>query len=331
MFTINFVQYVPFAQICIFCFWFCLGVYAYNNLLTKNSLIKLHIDNLSFVELFLLLYPIAFTFSVLLGLSEDLLVSFIDLDHNSILHNITGEENTSRTNPVQSTTQNNSTATASSSPGLETTSQNSNSTGNLGSNARDTANKAGNSAIMIAALSVGNKLAQKTPSVAGKIAAGIASVGMGAAAIIAKDAAANLNGLINKNKYMSWFVANNSNSSNILDSILDLTGNSAIDLLIIIQVFHKLQLMLIPLIAYNLLLHFISEEKMESTLLKVFPVAFVNVYMKSFRIFKKQSIFIILALILLVYISNYLAYYYLDFYLSNIDRIIDICFKDLNK
>jgi hypothetical protein len=313
MVTLNFVQYVPFAQIYIFCFWFCLGVYAYNNLLTKNSLIKLHIDNLSFAELFLLLYPIAFTFSILAGLSEELLVSFIDLDHNSILHNIVGEENTSTTNPVQST------------------SQNSNSTGNLVSNASDIANKTGNSAIMIAALSGGTKLAQKTPSVAGKIVIGAGSVGLGAIAIIAKDMAANMNGPINKNKFMSWFAANNSNSSNILDSILDLTGNSGVDLLLVIQVFQKLQLMFIPLIAYNLLLHFISEEKMESTLLKVLPVAFVNVYMKSFRIFKKQSIFIILALILLVYISNYLAYYYLDFYLSNLDRIIEVYFKDLNK
>lgn len=347
----GYYNFLLLSKIILFCSWFCLSIYIYKYILLENSVIKLHIDRLNFIELFTIVcVAVLFYFCILENLES--LSYYTDINHNSIQSNFIGENSntvaTDATNSTSEATSNNHSGSQSNSekikPSNSTSSSNTVSSNNstvaistseaTPLNAVDISDKVGNSAIMTTAIAGGFKLAQKAPTLASKSAILISSVAVAKAstsAILAKDAAANLNRQFTNNKLISWYAPNNQNNSSILDSLYNLTGNSALDLLNIIQVFQKIQLLLIPLIAYNLVLYFISEEKMESLLLKILPVKLVNIYMKSFRLFKIQGIFIIFCLIIILYISNYLAFYYLDLYISNIDTVIEIYLKDFKK
>nr|YP_008854724.1 hypothetical protein Gasi_Mp14 [Ganoderma sinense]AHA41724.1 hypothetical protein Gasi_Mp14 [Ganoderma sinense] len=91
---------------------------------------------------------------------------------------------------------------------------------------------------MVAAMAGVYKLAQKSPSVAGKLWVG--GIGAGAVVIATKNISNNLSIDIGKTNLIS-----NSNLMDTLKDMLNLTGNNALDLLNLIQHFQRLQLFFI--------------------------------------------------------------------------------------
>ena len=113
----------------------------------------------------------------------------------------------------------------------------------------------------------------------------------------------------------------------ILNDMFHLTGNHGLDLLNITHFFQKLQLITIFFICYNLLLANINESKLECFLVKFLPSTIVKWYIKSIILFKKTSYIIVICLLVLLLIFNYYSYYCLDFFLSNLDKIMEVYFK----
>nr|YP_009493128.1 hypothetical protein [Ganoderma leucocontextum]AWJ63923.1 hypothetical protein [Ganoderma leucocontextum] len=162
-----------------------------------------------------------------------------------------------------------------------------------------------NGVIMAAAMAGAYKLAQKSPSVAGKIGVVIGGIGAGAT----KNISNNLSIEIGKTKFIS-----NGNLMDVLKDTLHLTGNNAIDLLNVIQFSQRLQLFLIFLISYNLLFSNLNIVKLEGFLARLLPAIIVRWYVKSLTIYQKSSFIILICLIFLLSICNYYSYYYLGFF-----------------
>ena len=109
--------------------------------------------------------------------------------------------------------------------------------------------------------------------------------------------------------------------------LFTITGNDAIDLLHVIQYFQKLEISLIIIFSYNLFLFSINESKLEYILLKVFPTKLVKFYIKSLLTLKKTRYIIIPCFLILILAANLYSYYYLDFYITNLDKIIEVYFS----
>lgn len=97
------------------------------------------------------------------------------------------------------------------------------------------ANALANGGIMAAAITAGSKIAYNTPGTAGKLSIGIASVALGAGGIIAKNIAGEVN-QVKKAEYID------SDKSSFMSLPIESSGNSAIDLLNILQYFHTLEI-----------------------------------------------------------------------------------------
>lgn len=146
----------------------------------------------------------------------------------------------------------------------------------------------------------------------------------------------NISGNITNNIYNSYqFLPDDFSISEFISQHVGLTGNDGIDFLILIQYIHKWQLFFLIILCYNLFISYIKEEKIENFLLKIFPSAHYNIwvkkiinsYIKAFKLAKKTNLIIIIWLLILLIVSNYVCYYYLDFYITNLDKIIEISFK----
>jgi hypothetical protein len=180
----------------------------------------------------------------------------------------------------------------------------------------------GETVIMAAGVAGGMKLAQASPTLAGKIGFAMAGVGIGGTGIIASKLASKISeDMIAKssNKYIDLIEP--------IKDALHFTGNNGIDSLIVIQNFQKIQLFLLFILGYNLLIIYINEKRMEETLLKIMGVNIVNLILNIFQKFKKSAKVIIICCFILLVISNYQAYYYLEFFINNIENIIKLYFK----
>ena len=99
-------------------------------------------------------------------------------------------------------------------------------------------------------------------------------------------------------------------------------------MLIIIQYLHKFSIIFLLLLIYQLLLKWIKLEELVEKLIPYLPSKLLNFIKKNIiKIQKLSNIFIIIFTLLLL-ISNTLTYYYLDFYLENLDKIIETYFKN---
>ena len=183
-------------------------------------------------------------------------------------------------------------------------------------------NNAGDAAIMAVALGGASKIAANTATPQGKTAVLAGGVALGATAIVAKNIASNLRSEIGKTKKLI-----SDDLTQYLNDMFELTGNNAIDLLNIIYLFQKLQFCFVIFTLYNFVLGNINEVKLESFLVKILPFKLVKLYIRSLIYFKKSSNIIVLSLLILLVISNYLSYYYLGFFIENLDSIIKLYFK----
>ena len=143
-----------------FSFWLLFGIYSYLNLLPQG--LKLRINKLSFIELFLILY----TIFICLVLIETSVLNYMALGNDVITHfHSLGAE--APLNPLPAGVS-----------GEEGNSQASNS---------NFLNRASDGAIMTTAVAGGFKLAKKAPSTAGKRAAVAGGIAAGASAIVVKN------------------------------------------------------------------------------------------------------------------------------------------------
>ena len=183
-------------------------------------------------------------------------------------------------------------------------------------------NNAGDAAIMAVALGGASIIAANTATPQGKTAVLAGGVALGATAIVAKNIASNFSSEIGKTKKLI-----SDDLTHYLNDMFELTGNNAIDLLNIIYLFQKLQFCFVIFTLYNFVLGNINEVKLESFLVKILPFKLVKLYIRSLIYFKKSSNIIVLSLLILLVISNYLSYYYLGFFIENLDSIIKLYFK----
>ena len=181
--------------------------------------------------------------------------------------------------------------------------------------------RAGDAAIMGTALTIAGKIAQQMPNGAAKAAVLAGGTVIGASAISLKNITGNATSNIGRNNYIENIMQLYNNS------IYTFTGNDAIDLLNIIQILNKTNLLLFFLIFYNFIVQYINVNRLESFLVKFLPLKPVSFYIKSLKLLQKTSSVLIKVLFILLLISNLLSYYYLGFFIDNLDKIIEFYFK----
>lgn len=184
--------------------------------------------------------------------------------------------------------------------------------------------RGGKSVIVAAGLAGGLKLAQGSPTLAGKagaIATGLVVGGIGVAGVNIID---NLTEDIGKKKNL---ISEITELSQILQDLFNLTGNNGLDLLIIIHHSQRVQIMISSVILYYFILNSIEDKTIENIICKLFPIKICHYIIKSITIIKKSSRFLIIFLLIILIISNTLSYFYLDFFIDNIKDIVEICFK----
>ena len=280
-------------KVCLGSMWFLIGVYSYNYLLPK-SIIKI-INRLSFIELFIIIFTIIILKFFIESLAYDYVVSLIN-DVSQYNYNWMASNK-----PCTCET-----------PTLPTPSN---------SNAGCIDNVA-NGAIVTTTMAGAFKLEQQSPNIAGKLCCVCLGLVAGAGGIAVKNVVGNATANLGISKFMS-----NTNLMDTLYLMFNLTGNHGLDLLKISYFFQKLQFLTIILISYNLLLANINENKLEGLLLKYLPNKFVKWYIRSIIYLKKSSVILVICLLVLLLIFNYYSYYCLDFFLSNLDQIIEVYFK----
>jgi hypothetical protein len=298
------------------CFWFTTGVVIYLYLLNGsvgNYLKVTVLNRFNFFELSFILFTI---YCLISGLIQLIVFNLLDLVQIGDLvyynHDAGGEVNSS----ISFSTSNLGSNEVSSINNLNDTNSPTISSNISGSN--NIGVQAADGAIMTTALAGGLKLAHKIPTLALKSALATGSVALGGTAIGVKNVIGNVTSNIGKNSYLPKDI------DAYISEIYNLTGNSFLDLLILIQVFQKLQLLFIFLICYNSILLLINESKLEIFLLRIFPIKIVNIYMKSLRLLKKSGFIIIICLVILLIISNLYSYYCLNFFLSNLEHLVDL-------
>jgi hypothetical protein len=279
------------------CFWFSFGVYLYFKLENGNSSIikKIFsvIQRLNFLELFLILFVIYCLFSFFLQfIVFNLLGEYTNLFIDPNISNATSSTGTD-TSPV-------SKSSSSDTSGLS---------------------KASDGAIMAAAISGGAKLAQKMPNTAAKVVSMAGSVALGAGAIITKNVVGNVSENFGKDITKSKF---SSETISILSDLFNLTGNSVLDLLTLIQFFQSCQMTFLILIIYYSILYNIKESIIEKFLNKIFPTKIVLIFMKSVNLFKKSGLILIIWMIILLIVSTFLSIHYFDFFVNNFDKICEL-------
>ena len=337
------------------CIWFGIGVIIYSDILKGKLGIKIQgrmlptINKLSFIELTLIIFTLFYFINFIFTLSFNYFFNLEQLNYDSRLfiigENIGGSElentktdgitsssNIEQTNSISKTqieTNNTSTTVEKKVTNSYSTLENTTNSNKDNNKVEDISRKVGKSIkyggeaiIMSATVSGGIKLAQYSPTLAGKVGFTLLGVAVGGTAIIASKFSSKISEdilNINSNKYIDLIEP--------IKDALHLTGNNGIDSLLLIQNFQKMQLILLFMLGYNLLILYINEKKLEEVLLKIMEVKIVNFIINIFKKFKKSvKVFLFCSFILLV-ISNLQAYHYLDFYINNIEDIIKLYFK----
>jgi hypothetical protein len=186
---------------------------------------------------------------------------------------------------------------------------------------------AADAAIVAAGITAGKEIAKNIPSTSGKIAAVAGGAVIGTVEIIGKNIAGNVSENIGSST--KKFISSNEEFIEFLKSLYGLTGNDGLDLLYLVNILNFIEVYLIISSFHILFCLYIDENKLREILLKIniIPLFMINYYMRIFKIIKRNGFILILILLILSLISNYLAQYYLSFFIENIDAIVKIYFK----
>nr|YP_009710803.1 hypothetical protein [Macrolepiota fuliginosa]QFZ98752.1 hypothetical protein [Macrolepiota fuliginosa] len=183
----------------------------------------------------------------------------------------------------------------------------------------------GDAAILTTALKVGSDVAKNVPSLAGKITAVTSTAAVGLGIIAAK-------------KVLNNTIVNSSSSNTnqllsldqVITSIFELTGNNALDLLIIVNKLHQIKIIILIVIILNvILLFYLNVSKIEE---------FLNKYLSNYprlsrylirliKAYHRMTKFNILYLLFLILIADFQCYNIINIWLLNIDNFIDLYFK----
>lgn len=280
------------------------------------------IFSLNFLELFIIIFTIHFLISFIVkmflltyfGYLMDLINIDINVSNLSFSH-FMGEGDA---------------ASASSGSKSGGGSQSSSSVGNSSSNSKGVSsyNNTVDGVIMSAAVAGGFSMGRKVPSTTGKLALAAGGVVLGGAAIITKNISGNISKDAGKKEYLSLSLDDS------LSQLFGLSGNSGLDLLIMINWFHKLEIIFIIILFYSLIIYLVPESYIswiETKIVNIFSNKsyLIELYFKSLRYFKKSSLIMIICSFILIVISNMYAYYYLSFYLDNYEDILRVYFSNL--
>lgn len=342
------------SKIVLVCFWFLVGIFSFRNF----NIIKNIFQNYSFFELAIIFY-IFFLFLNLMGfLFKFLIFNYIitiELNSHSLIDNLhffSGDNSTSSGSAVPngnaSNSGDNSTISGSVSANGNTTNsvvekntpiktESISSTSNPTSSNESkpttsysrsyTASNVNTDAgLMGAGLAGGMAIAKHSPNLAVKILAPVSGIVAGGVAIMAKNIAGNISSDIGRPKD-SKFLADLTNQ---IEIYLGLTNNNGLDLLLLIQIFQKIQLYLLFGLVYVIIIQKIDIVRLEAFFTQNLPPIlkrFIKFYIKSLMIVQKHSFITTIFLLFFLLFSNYYAYYYLDFFISNLDKIIELYFK----
>ena len=279
---------------------FLYGYFGYNLLHKKgynlNFINKMSINDLVFIilTLYSFLSLILWALGLLLGFFTEFFS--IELGNDSLLHII--GENSSNSNNIPN-------KTTSASPSTTQAADH------------------GNCVLMGLVISAGLKLAQTQPTVAGKVGAVAAAVALGSGSIIAKNVSHNLSKDLG-----TKFISHISNSYIDYSVIfgVELTGNNALDLLNIILKFNGISIIILLMILYNYVLSKIDINYFSQVISQYLSSKYVNYIIKILTKIQKSINIIIILLFILLLASLMLSYYYLDFFINNLDKIIEVYF-----
>lgn len=280
--------------------WGFIGFLLYN----KSSIFKKFIDNRSLHEIILVTYFTILIIYIILNLSFDLFTQFYIVSNciESIDFSwFTGEGANAGSSGVNSN-----------SSGVSNTSSN-----------IPYASWAGDVGIMTAGIYAGSQVAKNIPSTAGKKGVILSGAAVGAAGIVVKNVAGNVSENIGKNN----FITSSDKAIEVLKSFFNLSGNNGLDLLNLIQICNGINISLLISMFYLLFCLCTDENKIRLFIFKIFPLFMANYFLKIYTAVKKRSLILIVILLLLNLFSNYLAYYYLGFFIDNIDKIVELYFK----
>ena len=303
-----------------FCFWFSLGIKIYlqisfpftasvsakryGNIFTSvvgNLRLSLHnfINKLTFLQLTLILFTVFYIISVIMDI---LIINIINEYYINYIDSLNDLYMTDNQNKTSSKT-------------------------NL-----NTSNSTGDSAIIAASMAAGTKLAQKAPSIEQKalILSSATAIGLGAIGVInvVIDVAENLGK--NSNKLLPF------NPINDLDisKILGLTGNSAFDLIKMINYFQTIQLIVSIFMIYNLFFYIIDFTYVITKLNKMFPgpvgQKYVLIFSNYISKIKKFSLIFLTLFTILNLICAYVNSNTIEFVYTNFDSIIELYVKNKN-
>jgi hypothetical protein len=288
------------------CFWFSIGIKLYLNI-SKGKLglylqKKMNIINkLTFLQLTLILFIFFYLISSLIDIL--ILNIFKEYNFNNIVEYIN--------ELYMADNQNNS---------------------NINSDTKtniNISNSAGDSAIIAASMAAGTQLAKKAPTIGQKALIFSSTTALGLGAIGVKNLVNNVTESLGKSsKNLLPF-----NPINDLDlsEILGLTGNSAFDLIKMINYFQTIQLIVSYFIAYNLFFYIIDFTFVIRKLNKMFPGPKGQKYILYFSNYiskiKKASLIFLTLFTILNLICAYINSNTIEFVYTNFDSIIELYIK----
>lgn len=193
-------------------------------------------------------------------------------------------------------------------------------------------NSTGDSAILAASLAAGTQLAKKAPTIGQKALIFTSTTAIGLGAIGVKNVINNVTETLGKNS--NKFLPFNPINGLDISEILGLTGNSAFDLIKMINYFQTIQLIVSYFIAYNLFFYIIDFTFVINKLNKMFPGPLGQKYILYFSHYiskiKKASLIFLTLFTILNLICAFVNSNTIEFVYSNFDSIIELYIKNKN-
>lgn len=213
--------------------------------------------------------------------------------------------------------------------------QNNSSGGNTSISVSAGLSAASDATVFATGMGVGSHLMKSAPTMTGKIAAAAGSIGLGAAAVIAKKAASSLS--------LSFPGSGPESSSSkkiIGDSIwteIDRFSNTdnVLDFLFILQIFNNLQKLFLIFLLYYLIIYTLNVEKfiqLISTTLKLSNNNKITNYAYRAVSYIKNSGLVLIYIFLILSICDvYLLSHYFNFLVDNFEQICEYHISYINK
>lgn len=268
------------------------------------------IDNLTFLQLFIILFTFCHIFYILFYFGLYLL----DMSGLNIPISNTKYLNMATDIPQEGVVNN---------VGTNSTIENAGNNNSTSDNVA-VAKIAANATIMAAGLTGGAKIATAmggTP--AQKMVVVGSSVLAAGAAIIIKEVAQEVSEqILNNTKTLI------SPLKEVIRSSLNLTGEATLDLLKLIDFINQMQSLYLLLLIFNFIIYLINLNKIEVYLNKFkINTTLIHYIMKYLKYLQKSSFVMIICLLLLLVVSTYLSTYYFHFFLINFDKICKVIIK----